>query len=411
MTAADLEASIGPNRYRVLGAQPWTQAPGRTVIVLDFAASSPTNHACLIAEAWTAIKSIHETPPPLVIATGAASFLEYISFGKGGEFQVYGGGDLAAMKQTCVAGEARERFSLPALFRMGNSTNTFRSLIESFDSNQAPVRLFWVSDRFTLFDKIPRIVCPEFGNQFPCRVAPPNIAFPLLGQISKAGVTLFPIVVGDHRRGQVKAPPKEEMRVARYIADYLGGFATAVSGAPGETLLRVVQSTGKGLIVSLDGPVSNGRSPDKQNVLSITSGTIRELHWHRPFSAGREAGMKDPDMRAAVPLVWPAEGLGLEFGCSMRHDPTEPALKLTIPHGVMIGALGKVDVYFSYLNEQGITKQRMTLEPRPDDPGTLCVPLIHARHGTEFQVIVSDRVSGWVGARKGLLVRPQAVPQ
>src|SRR6478609_2878697 len=53
--AAHIEASVGDKSYKVLEAQPWEQGAGRTVIVLDFAASSPTNHACLIAEAWTAL--------------------------------------------------------------------------------------------------------------------------------------------------------------------------------------------------------------------------------------------------------------------------------------------------------------------------------------------------------------------
>jgi len=170
IAAGDLTASIGENRFTVLKTQLLGQGVGRTVVVLDFASTSPTNHACLLAEASVAIKKLRDTPSPLVIAAGEARFLQVVKTGHGGVFQVYGGEDLSAIEQNCAASRLRPRPSFHSTFNEYASTTTLRSLLSSFESNEYPVRIFWISERFRWFDTRGEIGCvgeDAFRDMFP----------------------------------------------------------------------------------------------------------------------------------------------------------------------------------------------------------------------------------------------------
>ena len=79
--AVDLSATLDKQPYTIRSAEPLRPGEGRTVIVLDFRATSPANHACLLAEALIAMERIHEGPPPLLLAAGDSRFLFNVDLG------------------------------------------------------------------------------------------------------------------------------------------------------------------------------------------------------------------------------------------------------------------------------------------------------------------------------------------
>jgi hypothetical protein len=397
LNEVDIQASVGAQRYTIRNIQPLQPGAGQSVIVVDFGATTPPNQPCLLAEVQGAIERLHENPPPVLIAAGtAAGLTSSVALGSGRQFEISGAGDLRTVTRACGSGK-HGNFSWGAIFGPGNSSYVFYALANSYDSRKAPVRVFWLSETFHWFRHHEPIVCDGGPGSFPCHEIGVNFASESIEQISESDMTVFPIVFADRRKGVSRSPSRFQTNAADYMARNLGGFATVVNGPPGDTLLRVFEATSRGVLLSIEGPVSSESSrPGKLKMLTITnSRQSPSTIWQRPFVVTREGMVKRDSDLFLTPLVLPSDNLALDFGCRMTGASQEPSLSLTLPRKVYSTPRGQVDVYVEYLNGKGIAKQRTMLSRSLDPSESLCVSLPHAHNGTKFRVVIFDHSSGW----------------
>ncbi|MGD0579943.1 MAG: hypothetical protein ABSC08_13555 [Bryobacteraceae bacterium] len=403
-----LTATLGEQPYKILSVERLHPGEGRTVVVLDFGATSYGNDACLLAEALTALGRIHESPPPVLIAGGNSRFKSSVNIGPGRDLVLYVGGDLLALTSECQAGHNPSSFKAflqEEESRSFPSVAVFRSLRRSFASHDAPVRVFWLAEDFDLFvdwksprcweDPLMRDVCGKVS-------APP---FQDIERVAEADLTFFPIVFGDRHTGRLRSPSRLHVQEAEMLAQATGGFVSTVSGGIGDTLARAIEKSREGVVFSLEGPVTiDGQSPTKAQTLTIqaTSGD-HPARWQRRFIVNREGSVK-PAEYDLVPMIVPSIHLGLRYGCQTPDSSAgERTLELTVPPEVLNLSPGVMDVYLDYPSESGFRGQRTTLGKTPGGSGSFCLPLIHAHDGMKFRVVVVDRATGWVGAAAGVL--------
>lgn len=375
-------------------------ATGKSVIVLDFAATSSSIHACLLAEVLEALPRLRVVPSPILVAAGPApNMTTRVAFGPGEEFAIYAGPDLAKLKHECLAGGKRDN-SVRVWAGAGDTLETLRGLANQFATEDAPVRLFWLAETFWWFDKR-NLSCPG-SSTYPCHEPPPNPVFEHLRAISDADVTVFPLVFGEHHNGRRGRVPHEQISEANYMAHYLGGFATPVNGAIGDTLLRVFEATGNGAVLSLDGPVTVGKDPKKLTIRVVTP--TGSIEWQRPFFVNQESLVLRKKEWLVTPLVLPSSQFSVNFGCGLPEANPNASLGLTLPPEVREAPAGKLEVYLHYQNDPGLAFQRVDVNRPSGLSGPLCIPIIHVRGGTKFSIVVRDQSSGWLGALDGTLV-------
>ncbi|MGD0578962.1 MAG: hypothetical protein ABSC08_08540 [Bryobacteraceae bacterium] len=403
-----LVATLDKQPYTIRSAEPLRPGEGRTVIVVDFGQTSPTNHACLLAEALNAMEQIHESPAPLLLAVGDSRFVYKVDLGPGRGYDILASEDLKALTSECETGQSpnvhrpRTEEMLAMIHDSFVVTPRFlRSLGNRFTAQDAPVRVFWLAELFFLFDKWkPR------GRFATLNGAPTwDIA-----SLDEAALTFFPIVLGIREGGHLRFPLRiYAEQAAGVLAKSTGGFVSIATGGIGDTLLRAFERTKAGVVLTLEGPVTaNGRGEAIAETLMIKArGTRPPATWRRSFivePAGRVQPLPPDQAPPLALLMMPAKGLTLQYGCQAPGLPAgERSAALTLPPEVVAAPSDQVDVYLDYPNEKGLQKQRLTLARTQDVTRSLCLPLIHARDGMAFRVVVIDRASGWVGAKDGVL--------
>jgi hypothetical protein len=410
--ASDLTATLDKQPYAVRSVVPLRPGEGRTVIVLNFSETSPANHACLLAEALSALERIHESPAPVLVAAGWSTFKSRVNLGPGRDVDVWTGEDLQALTSRCESGRTPDSPHSSAFVTLQHKALdiaepilVFNHLRKSFSSADAPVRIFWLAESFYQFELWARpLGCsPNQHAGITCEGAPAPFAD--IERVAEADLTLFPIVFGNRGRERQRTPQRSRNKQAADLANLTGGFMSTVSGKPGDTLLRAIERSREGTVLTLEGPVTvEGRGPAKAQTLTIQArGGDGPATWQRRFVVNREGSVK-PAEYDLVPLIIASKDLGLRFGCQAPDLPAEArTMGLTLPPEVANAPPGEMDVYLDYPEESGFRGQRPTINRKQGGSGSICLPLLHARDGMRFRVMVLDRVTGWVGAESGVL--------
>ena len=371
-------AKLGHQPYTVRLAEPLRAGQGRTVIVVDFSWTSSRIHACLLAEVLAGLDRMNESPAPLLVSVGESRFKPRVTLSPGQDFSILAGGDLSALTAECATpSPGREHMSLGEMM-LGSfaAIRTLDALSSQFTSRDIPVRVFWLAETFDFFG-----VWQSSGR---------------IEDVSDSAMTFFPIIFGKRDGAASRAPSHWQLRGAGALAQATGGFVTAVAGDRGD---------------SLEGPVTaNGATPAKAKRLTIKGICPNApITWERQFAVTREGTAKAPLPPSAPKLerfVVPSNRIGLQFGCG--EPAKERLLGLTFPPELAESPTGWMDVYLDYPNESGLARQRVAVVRGQHLEGPLCVPMIHARDGVRFRVIVRDRNSGWTGAVDGVLVSKQS---
>lgn len=273
------------------------------------------------------------------------------------------------------------------------SSSVFAALLNRYATRDAPVRVFWLAEKFDEFDSWGGYIYDDFP------------AFMGIEAVAEADLTFFPVVLGEWNKGRAKDPPGSRVKEAELLAGWTGGFVSTVSGKPGDTLVRAFEESRQGVVLTLEGPVTaDGVHPAKAKTLKIrSSGLSPPVTWQRRFVVNQEGRVKPPPHGRLAPFVVPSRRLGLSYGC---HAPDasagERTLAVTLPPEVVAAPSGQVDVSLDYPNESGLRKQRFTLARTQGVTRSLCLTLIHFHDGMELQIVVADRSSGWVGAADGV---------
>jgi hypothetical protein len=409
--AGDLSVTAGAVKYAVQDARPISTGVGRDIVVVDMGVSAP-NVRCVLAEAFEGIQHLPAQSPAVLVGAGEEpGLVASVSFGGGSEIKVFEGDDWHRLAGVCEAG--RDRGTLPTRPWIRSSVNAGLALWEisnSLGAREAPVRVFWLGERFDWFDSRAVPGCADATLNTPCQHIEANAAVREMSRLGEAGVTVYPIVFGYRGKGGQQPPLGWQMGTARYMARYLGGFATAVNGPPGNTLAGVIDKVHRSAVISIEGPVfSDDRHPSSPKTLTIIDTAMAPpVIWKRPFVAAAAASVhRDPHLQLSR-LAAPSDKLGLSSGCVRPGTEYSDALRISLPPEVATAPPGQVDVYVEYSNEGGLAKQRTTLERKVDSSTGLCMPLIHAREGTRFRIVILDRETGWLGARNGELVASRA---
>ena len=404
----DLAATLDKQPYTIRSAEPLRPGEGRTVIIIDFDETSPENHACLMAEALSAMERIHENPPPvLVAALPPLRFASDVSLGPGQELNVYSGEDPEALAVECESGNTPKVWRSVGVQQSGGIVSffVFQALRNSYTAQDAPVRVFWLAEKFGNFAEWTLPDC-DYIEPFPCPTSNPAPPFKDIEQVAEADLTFFPVVFGKRDKGRIENPPGARVKEAELLARLTGGFVSTVSGKPGDTLVSALEKSSQGVVLTLAGPVTtDGRGRAKAQTLTIKAGVEGQpISWQRRFVVNPEGSVKPLPRGLLVPLVVPSGQLGLSYGCQTPDaSPEDRTLAVTLPPEVVQAPAGQVEVYLDYPNEKGLAKQRTTLARTQGGTGSMCLPLIHAQDGMRFRIVVVDRASGWVGAANGVL--------
>jgi hypothetical protein len=396
--ASDLVATLDKQPYTIRSAEPLRPGEGKTVIVVDFDKTSPTNHACLLAEALSAMERIRESPPPLVLTTGPSPFTSFVRLGPNREFNIFAGGDLKAITNECETGRASKDWVALATELGGiTSDSVFYALQNNYAAHDAPVRVFWLSEEFAGFASW------KGGYTLHNTYTPPFLG---IERVAEADLTFFPVVFGKRHKGRTSSPLPSQVQQAGVLAESTGGFVSSVSGKPGDTLARAFEITCQGVVLTLEGPVTaDGLHPAKAEALTIQGGGVSPLvTWQRRFVVNQEGSVRPPLPGLLVPLIVPTGQLALRSGCQAPGSSSgERTLEVTLPSAVVKAPTGQVEIYIEYPNEKRPGKQGFGFERMQGVTRSLCLPLTHARDGMKFRVLVIDRASGWVGAADGVL--------
>src|SRR5208283_165777 len=360
--ASDLTASLDKLPYTVRSVEPLKPGEGRTVIVVDFSANTPANDACLLAEALSTLGRIHETPPPVLVAVGDSRFRSHVTIGPGRDLDVYAGGDLQVLTSECESGHSPESWKLllekdkavrgSSLQHFG-SGSTFEALRNSFTSQDAPVRVFWLAEGFDTFVYWKTPFCLPVRTRVGCQdviLAPP---FEGIERISESDLTFFPIVFGERHGGRLREPSRRYIKGAEALAGSTGGFVSIVSGSPGDTLVHAFERSRAGVVLTLEGPVTTGGvGPAKARTLQISAGDKgHPVTWRRPFVVNPEGSIQ-LSTHGLEPMSVHSANLGLRYGCQAPDASAgEPSLELTLPPEVVNSPSGQMDIELGYPNE------------------------------------------------------------
>ena len=411
LNSSNLSAMLDKEVYAVRSARLQLPGEGRTVIVVDFAEASVPNDACMLAEALSAMQRFPETPKPVLLTAGDSRFVTSMATGPFESLSIFSGGSLKALAIECESGpkfdakegspkEERWERSAPGHYLVANSV--FASLRQAFASTDAPVRVFWLAETFRLFQIWQSPTCGPFWG-IDCRDAP-RPAFEGIEDVAEADLTFFPVVFAARSNRRIGNLSRAQLREAESLAEATGGFVSTMSGRPGDTLTRAMVRSSSGALLTLEGRVSvDGRRPTKVQNLKIEAGVGgRRAIWQRRFVVSRE-GSIHPSAKLN-PLVVHSSTVGLSYGC---YSPDSPAggrtLNVTLPPEVLSAPSEDIDLQLRYPKENGLQIQRFTFARSKAGPASVCLPMIHARDGMSFEVILAERGSGEIWAVAGVL--------
>lgn len=384
---------------------------GHTLVVLDFASTSPKNHICLVAEAFSQrVRQLNIDA--VVVAAGQSPKLTYDpALGPGVDsVRLIVGGSLDQLTHACEQ-TALDRPSAPMQRLNGfDSIVTFQAIQGLYDLVDGPIRIFWLAEDFGWFDYRGNTSC---DRPDPCIQSIRNAAFERLENSSEAGITVFPIVFDSDKNNRSQRAKSSQTRSATFFARYMGGFATWTSDKPGDTLTQLLSDTERGCTLRLRGPVQIR----KERTASVRALQIRaktgagQFSWERPYIVNAPDGLVhgDPNLASFAPrLTWPSTDLDLKLGCIVPNSAEQGnGLQIMVPGATLSPKIGEVTVQINYMSDRSpILRQRVSLKRSNDGTVTVCVPLLRFSAGVRFQVIAMDPSIHWIAMKDITLTSP-----
>jgi len=280
---ADINVTVGSKRYVIDSIERFSpDGASPPIVVLDLGLSAPASGDCMLAELMAVLSHPHFHGPIRVFVTeGHPDAILRADFGwQGPNWQgaqtaiLRPGRSLEAEVRACAEARTPERRS--TVDKLGNYLNVYRLfhwLANTFPQSESPVRVFWVGDAFEWF-KIPG---EELGGQYN-----PNTASSAAEGISRADVTVSPILMPDRRTGQPRQQSRAALRKAEYFADWMGGALTSVQGPVGQSLGDAIAASERGYLLRLSGPPAGRKLSGRPPILKVSDRSGRVL-FQRPF--------------------------------------------------------------------------------------------------------------------------------
>ncbi len=312
----DLIVEIGSRRYQIESIERFNAATAaRPIVVLDLAYSAPANLDCMLGELLAAMSGGYSRTPVRVFVTeGHPGAILRPDYGWKGRY--WKGADTAVLRpartldrevRACADARTPERRSLKD--RLGadlNIRSMFWWISNTFPRSDAPIRVFWLDDTFDWF----RVLGDRIGTEYV-----PNAAYRCIEAISRADVTVYPVLMPDRRMGERRLPSARTLQDARYFAQWMGGEVTTVDGAVGESLGRAIAASERSYLLRLNGPRAGRTVSGGVPELKVRDASGRVLY-KRPFVAVQYEGYTE--------IEKPAE---LHTGAT----PLEKILRVTAP--------------------------------------------------------------------------------
>lgn len=401
-----VRATVGSTEYKVNAVERDERlASAPIVIVADFANTALRYHPCIVSEIIPFLRKYEARPGVTVLTNGGNSeFIHHIDVGSGpgGINLLLSRYDDAKIRQWCE--DSRQARPEPRFedFNFGarDAVQTLWGIIKGWENSNRLVRVFWIAGDFAWFEAQDTPVCldrPDNGTCAPNSRHGSALERELAqfgGGLSKAGVTIFPILIPGTINADIRERRRRDPLVpTQYVAAVGGGFATDTEGSPpGSSLTRVVEASDQSYSVELSGPA-------KQDVQMLTV-TMPGSTWMRPYAVDPQDPV--PEEARKLPfrstrVFLPSKNFGVRYGCGPEcPDGSGPAISLLLPEFVATAATGNLYVLIDYLDPPNPFKHRKTLR-RGTDP-CLCIPIEEIVDRLEFRIVIYDETTQWVAA-------------
>jgi|GEM_PF-6483546 len=346
------------------------------VVLVDFAASAPEDHACLALELARVFPRLGGMP---VYFTGATQtrLLYPADMATGTQFGLLTPAD--RLEPWCTESKAKSERK-PVLRRDTISVNeVVRSLGWLYD--RRPLRLYWIAGDFGVYDwrqyfgRPSRRPMPGDSDIVPPPV--PGLVDFLLVPFAQPPITIF--------AAHLPGASREIKRSGQYLAEATGGLTGELSA--------LLTDTAELPIARIEIPESE-RSHGP-GLLRVRDSSGRDI-LHRPFTLERPP----PDRPKLDPLVGRvvtySTDMSVKSGCG--GEKVGARFELDLPNRVREAA-GRLLVHIEFQAGKRSLRQRLTL----DRPGPLCVVPHEEAPGTKFLIVVHDPVTGWTGAKNATI--------
>ena len=318
--AADFRATVGKRAYEVRSVTPaadWKDL--KTVVVFDLASTPQELQPCLIAQAkLVAPRLFKERNIELfVVSSQWTQFHYHFSFGNGPAFEYFLPEPGAATTDPCSTPPVLKSklSSYSRKFVNPSSENAFQDLVVALKTERGPVRVFWIGENFRWFDT-------EYagGGWYEAHdFHPPNAAYGLVDEITRAGINVSPIIWLNGKQGTLQGTVSQ--RADAEMARYLGGQAIVCNGDLGPCLENALASLAQGWVVQVAAPAVYRTSRYGLESIELWYQPDRTvLDLKRPFLHGamtpgdNRAPSWNPTAALAVPL-FDTEWLTGKAGC------------------------------------------------------------------------------------------------
>jgi len=240
-----VQATIGSTPYKVNAVDRDERlASAPIVIVADFANTALKYHPCIVSEIIPFLRKYEARPGVTVLTNGTNSeFIHHIDIGSGpgGISLLLSRYDDAKIRQWCE--DSRESKPEPRFedFNFGarDAVQTMWGIVKGWETSNRVVRVFWIAGDFAWFEAADTPVCLDRPDHDTCvpnsrRASTLEKDIVQFGAgLSKAGVTIFPILIPGTINSDVRERRRRDPEVpAQYMAAVSGGFATDTEGSP-----------------------------------------------------------------------------------------------------------------------------------------------------------------------------------
>ena len=419
---SDFRATVGKQAYEVRSV---TRAADRgnlkTVVVFDLASTAPESRPCLLAQA----RSI---APRLLALWGASLFVvasespetrQRFSSVAGATFEYFLPGSRTAETDPCspLPGEG------PKIRGKSTSRGVFQALAQTLSAEAGPVRVLWIGQQFDWFStrSLGTEIRWDFGEGQSYATdpfTPPTAAYEWIDELTRAGVSVFPIIWKGTTGGDARVMARQ--RAGDAIARYLGGRASVCSVELGPCVENALETLSRGWIVQIAGPAVERTSSYSLKTLKLWYQQDRaHLEVSRPFLLAARPQIRIPIAlnKTASPLITPlldAVRLTGRVGCEgvAGSGERKRALTALVPFRALrerAGELLSVAEFHAVPPAQSGADRQMVLEVLRDKSPTaageittgtvaFCVdlPALSSAKGS-YRIIVFNPKTSWAG--------------
>jgi len=380
-TADTLQAgttvSLGSQTAEFLG--PSTNS-SPAVVIVDLAVTPVERHACLLFELSSILPELGNVPVYTPIST-MRRYLYSVEMANGLNLGLLSPADV--LHSACQE-SLRTPEKVPGLDYTLYTMALFQALTARY-AQQGPLRIFWLSNNFSLFDwrTATRRPSPIEFTQYPSMVEL------LAPSFSQGGAVLFPVQAEFPKQSQQQL--KSSSASGDYFALQTGGFISSTTNSPGQGLKFSISRSESYKPVLLRIPAS------------VPSTAIHPSHLHLDsFSRIFVTNPPPPPPlveSAGIKLVRATNDIQISAGCE-EMKTQETWVRIQLPERVMKSPSRKVLVHFEVLRqERRSLRQRVILNlDRP-----LCVAVQDTVQNQPYLFIAHEEQSGWTATKTVLL--------